>query len=123
MQKSLSGNRLFASNFIVPQIGAIIFLVWALAPWNPYGYYIFLRLVLCGVCGLAAASALTRNRQYFGWTLVCFAVLYNPIIPIHLNRETWFVINIITIASLSANIAISVKTTTPADLHHRGGQR
>jgi hypothetical protein len=59
----------------------------------PYGYYTLLRLVVCLASLIHAA---------FGWQYlkpVAFisgflAILFNPLIPIHLDKEVWLVIDI-----------------------------
>jgi hypothetical protein len=63
----------------------------------PYGYYTLSRLVVCG-CSLYFAYGLYReNQNTFVWIFGFFAVLYNPIIPIHLyQKEIWVVVNILT---------------------------
>jgi len=72
-------------------------LVWALTPENPYGYYILLRWVCCGVFAYLTLKALENENQGWVWVLGITAVIYNPIIRIHLTREIWSVINVITI--------------------------
>ena len=81
----------------IPQIIVILMLLWALNPDNPYGYYILLRWVLCGVFAYLAFQAFEREREGLVWVLGITALIYNPIIPVHLNRELWSIINVITI--------------------------
>src|SRR5687767_726744 len=53
----------------------------------PYGYYLLLRLFLCGVC----LYFLTRPhgvRDVEKWVLAGLVVLYNPIAPIELGQQT-----------------------------------
>ena len=72
-------------------------LLWALNPENPYGYYILLRWVCCAAFAFLAIHALAQEKQGWVWVLGVTAVVYNPLIRIHLNRELWSVINVITI--------------------------
>lgn len=81
-----------------------LLLALALADF-PYGYYTFLRLVVCGVAGLLGwmswrGSPLFRN---FSILLFAMAVLFNPLIPVHLSRETWAFLNIGSIAILATH--------------------
>ena len=64
----------------------------------PYGYYNLSRLVVC-VCSVYFAFQLFKKEDMvFVWIFGFFAILYNPIIPIHLyEKAIWIVINIITI--------------------------
>jgi hypothetical protein len=81
----------------VPQLIAGVMLAWALNPHNPYGYYILLRWVCCAVFAYLAFQALAQEQQSCVWVLAMTAVVYNPIIRIHLTREIWSVLNAITI--------------------------
>ena len=64
-------------------------LVLALAPM-PYGFYTILRIA---VCGLACFLAWTEHQRFpssiWIWLLGCMALLFNPLIPIHMPREIW----------------------------------
>ncbi len=64
----------------------------------PYGYYNLSRLVVC-VCSVYFAFQLFKKEDMvFVWIFGFFAILYNPIIPIHLyEKAIWIVINTITI--------------------------
>jgi hypothetical protein len=81
----------------IPQTVASAMLVWALNPENPYGYYVLLRWVCCGVFGFLTFHALGHKMQGWSWTLGITALVYNPIFRIHLTREIWVVVNIVTI--------------------------
>jgi hypothetical protein len=85
----------------IPQAIAIVMLLWALNPENPYGYYILLRVVLCATCAFLVHRALDIGSDRWAWVLGVTAVIYNPIIRIHLTREIWSVVNIATIVALS----------------------
>jgi hypothetical protein len=81
----------------IPQTLAGVMLLWALKPDNPYGYYILLRWVCCGVFAYLAFQALEQEKQEWVWILGIIALIYNPIFRVHLNRELWSIINIATI--------------------------
>lgn len=72
-------------------------LLWAMNPENPYGYYVLLRWVCFGVFGFLAVHAISRKLRGWGWILGIMALVYNPIFPVHLTREIWSVVNIVTI--------------------------
>ena len=72
---------------------AALFLLGALGSW-PYSYFQLLRWV---VCGIGAYSAyMTYERRRTGWAFVfgIIAVLFNPIMPFYLQKETWQVLDI-----------------------------
>jgi hypothetical protein len=80
----------------------IVMLGIALLPIRWYGYYILLKLVVCGGCAFLAANAYDDGRKHLVWFMGGLAVLYNPIIRFPLGRELWMVINILTIIVLIA---------------------
>ena len=63
----------------------------------PYGYYFLLRLVIC-VCAVYYTLKFNeKNELVTAWVFGFFALLYNPIIPIHLgSKELWIIVNLIT---------------------------
>ena len=63
----------------------------------PYGYYMLLRLFLCGV-SLYFLTRPSGVRDTEKWVLAGLVVLYNPLAPIELgSRLLWSVINIATV--------------------------
>ena len=86
-----------------------IMLVWALNPENPYAYYVLLRWILCPVFAYLAIKSFSYHKEDWVWILGVTAAIYNPIIPLHLTREIWSVINIITIGIAVASIFLMRK--------------
>ena len=62
----------------------------------PYGYYTLLRLVVCGATAFIAYQAYGERGHVSGWVVVfgILALLFNPLIPVQLNRELWAPIDI-----------------------------
>jgi presenilin-like A22 family membrane protease len=81
-------------------------LLWALNPENPYSYYILLRWVCCAAFAYLAFQALAQEKKGFVWVLVVTALVYNPVIRVHLTREIWSVINVATIAMAVASVFV-----------------
>lgn len=81
-------------------------LLWALNPDNPYAYYTLLRWVCCGIFAYLAFQAFEQKKQ--GWVLVLgiTALFYNPIFRVHLNRELWSVVNVVTIGIAGASVFV-----------------
>jgi len=79
-------------------------LVIALNPTNPYGYYILLRWVLCPLFAYLAIQTLGKGKDGWVWALAITAAVYNPIIRLHLTREIWFVVNVLTIIIAAMSI-------------------
>lgn len=75
-------------------IVAALMLLGSLAPW-PYGYYQLLRFVVCGVSVYVAFVAYNWQKLWAIWLFGFVAVLFNPLLPIHLSRELWQPIDVI----------------------------
>lgn len=88
---------------IVPKSFIVMMMVMlgiALLPIRYHGYYVLLKIVICGGCAFLAAIAYGDGRKYLVWFGGGLAVLYNPIIRFPLGRELWIVVNILTIILL-----------------------
>lgn len=88
----------------LPQIVVSLMLLWALNPDNQYSYYILLRWVCCAVFAYLACHAADTAKRGCAWTLGVLALIYNPIIPVHLSREIWSVVNLVSIGAAVASI-------------------
>lgn len=77
--------------------GPVLILVLAALPW-PYGYYIFLRILIASTCALIVFYQWKHDDAISSWVFIFggVGILYNPILPIHLTRDIWTILNIIT---------------------------
>lgn len=87
-----------------PQMAGGALLLFALNPGNPYGYYTFLRIASFGIFGYLAIMAREGGRPAWAWAMGINALLYNPIIPVHLPRGVWSPLNILSALLLLASI-------------------
>jgi hypothetical protein len=71
------------------------FLVGAIGPW-PYGYFTLLRLVVCIAALWLAYLDYQREDEVGLWVLVLGvgAILFNPVVPVHLTRDIWFFLDL-----------------------------
>lgn len=62
----------------------------------PYGYYTLLRLVVTVAGVFLAWSEFQTDQRLTVWVLLFgfLALLFNPVIPVHLDREVWFVLDL-----------------------------
>ena len=97
----------------MPQIIGVAMLLWALNPENPYGYYMLLRVVICAVFAFLAFRAFESNNGIWVWIFGVIAVTYNPILRIHLTREIWAAVNVVTIAFLGVSPVVLRKKGVP----------
>ncbi len=90
----------------LPQVITCAMLLWALRDSNPYGYYVLLRMVCCGVFSWLCFGAVQQGRIPWAWVLGITALVYNPFIPIHLTRHIWSVVNLLTVGVALASIVV-----------------
>lgn len=94
--------------FVVP----VVFLLIALLPL-PYGYYQFMRIVVCIAAAYIAFRAFSFNQRGWGVAFGMIAILFNPIIPVHLSRGVWAPIDI-----AAAVLFVFAKRTQPRTVEH-----
>ena len=83
------------------------------APYDDY--YTLLRWVVCGVATFAAFHAAKSKKTGWMWVLAIAALAFNPLLPVHLKRETWAVIDIAVAVLLVVSIvAIDRHAPPPA---------
>lgn len=59
----------------------------------PYGYYQFLRVVVCLVGIIAAVRFYGVGQVPFAIASALTAIIFNPVAPLHFDRETWMYLN------------------------------
>ncbi len=74
---------------------AAAFLFLALIDGWPYGVFTLLRFVVFAASAYVAWMAYELRKEKWVWTFGFLAVLFNPLIVIHLNREIWSVVDLI----------------------------
>jgi len=92
---------------IIPSLISIIILVLSVERW-PYYYYMLLRWVVCFSAFFVAIFAYIRaddqmyarnhkSSAYMNWAFMgifgFIALLFNPILPVHLSRDIWLPID------------------------------
>jgi len=91
----------------IPAAVAALTLFAALGQW-PYAYYMLLRLVVCGAGAYIALVMYRWRRPGLAWVFGLVAVLFNPVVVIHLSRDLWQLIDAIC-GILFALLVIAVK--------------
>lgn len=73
----------------------------------PYGYYTLLRIVVCAFAVAVFACAWDGDAPTRIWplTFVGVAIVFNPLIPIHLDRATWFFLDVGAAVLIVAHLA------------------
>lgn len=97
---------------ILVKLVAVGLLVAALAR-HQYGYYTLLRWVVCAVCVFAAYQAAESEKTGWPWALAVVAIVFNPLIPVRLDRETWAFVDLAVAALLLVSIAALDRRVPP----------
>ena len=95
--KKLFSDNLYILIFLSIGLLAMAILDWAIFHGLPYGFFTFLRWLIT-ICA-AWTGYRIFNKDSKSKMLILFGiitVLFNPIIPVFLNRETWTLIDFTT---------------------------
>jgi hypothetical protein len=84
---------------------ATLLLVAAVFGRWPYTFYTLLRLFVCGIAVYLAFAAYTANNKLWPWLMGGLVILFNPLVPIHLNRSSWQVLDALATIALLIFIA------------------
>jgi hypothetical protein len=84
-----------------------LFMAAAIGGW-PHAFYVFLRLGVCVVSLYWVTQALKTSHQFWAWALGANAVLFNPVVPIRLERSEWKIVNLLDAAFLASWIVVSI---------------
>jgi len=76
------------------KIIAIAILLGAMSQ-HPYAYYQILRWVVCISAGYTAYIYFEAKNKILPWIFVAMAILFNPIAPIYMSRNTWQVFDLL----------------------------
>ncbi len=70
---------------------ALLFI--AVAPL-PYGYYAFVRIIVCGCAGVMCYHLWQdKDQGVWPWVWGMIAILFNPVISIYMTKEVWMVMD------------------------------
>lgn len=90
-----------------------------IAPFDlPYGYYTVLRIVVCGFAVAVFSQTWENNAPTRPWPLafVGIAILFNPLVPAHLDRGTWLYLDIgAAIAIVAHLLTVRAKSKNYSD--------
>lgn len=75
----------------------LLFLATLAAVSLPYAFFIFLRVLVCGVALYTACRSANAPISLVGLLMV--AALFNPVVLIHLPQTTWRIIDLAVAAT------------------------
>ena len=76
---------------------AVAMLLLTFLDWD-YGYYQILRWVVAGSAIYIAYANYQSQNTGWTWIFAIIAILFNPISPIHLERDLWAIIDTVVAA-------------------------
>lgn len=84
----------------------VLAILWGMQPGNPYGYFTFLRIVVCMAAFVFVALFAGQKRETLVILFVGIMILFNPLFPIHLTRDKWLVIDALTIVLFAIGLGV-----------------
>lgn len=88
----------------LPAVIAVILLIFALFAGSvEIGYFTFLRWVVTASSAYYLYVIYKNIHQwsFWVWVFILLAILFNPIVPVYLDRDTWQFFDLITLVLLS----------------------
>ena len=78
----------------------------------PYGYYQFLRIAIAIAAIYIIIFEYKLKDKITLWSIVflLITILFNPLIPIQLDKESWKIINIITALLFVVHLGMNIKS-------------
>ena len=80
--------------FIITRVITAGLLFWAIS-YHPYSYYNLLRIIVCAVSIYGLINYVKMKNKLFAWIFGVMAFIFNPIIPVYLDKGLWQVIDVI----------------------------
>ena len=85
-------------------IASIVMLVLAIIGGWPYRYYQLLRTVVCFTVLFLASLGWRQSKDNWTWTFLIMALVFNPFVPLYLGRETWLLVDLVSLVLFSIAI-------------------
>lgn len=95
----------------LPGVLVVSILLGALGHW-PYAYYQFTRLAVPGVGVWFIVQAVDRRRWVI-FPVAAAALVFNPIAPLYLQRETWQVLDVAAAAVFAVATVVLARSDKP----------
>lgn len=73
---------------------------------HPSSYFQILRWVVSGASFYSGWVSSKLKKSSWAWIFFIVGILFNPIVPVYLNRSTWQIIDIITAIILFISLSI-----------------
>ncbi len=80
----------------------------------PYGYYTLMRLVVCATAIFVVVVGAKSGQMWAVWLYGILALLFNPVVPVHLTKGLWQPLDIVTGAALVGAAIVVRRKPQPA---------
>jgi len=64
--------------------------------FHPYSYYILLRWIVSGTSFYSGWAFSKMEQHNWAWIFFIIGILFNPIIPVYLDKASWVLIDLIS---------------------------
>lgn len=81
---------------LLPSLIVATLLIIAVFYIKEYSYYIFLRWIICLTAIYIGIYSYETKKIYWVWIMGLVVLIFNPIIPFHLGKDIWIIIDFIT---------------------------
>ena len=75
----------------------------------PCGYYTLMRLVVCATAVFVVVASAKSKHMWAVWAYSILALLFNPILPVHLTKSLWQPIDFIAGAMLIVAAFVAIR--------------
>jgi len=82
-----------------------------------FAFFLLLRWVVSGCAALLALMAHDREASGWLWVMAGLLILFNPLVPLHLRRETWRILDL-----LAAGIFVAAAFRLDGPAHPARGE-
>jgi len=82
------------TQIVLPSFFISIFLLIAILPIKSYDFYILLRWIVGFASIYFAYVSHELKLKGWVWIFAFVCIIFNPIIPVHLKKETWKILNV-----------------------------
>lgn len=82
------------SKNIATIISVVLLILSVIGRW-PYGFYTLLRIIVFGTTVYLSWLAYRNEKQSWAWVFGFIALIFNPLIPLYLDRDLWKAIDLI----------------------------
>jgi len=83
---------------------SVIFLLLAMIEGWPYGFFTLLRLVVFGTTVYLSWLAYKSGKQAWIWIFGFIALIFNPLVTLHLGRYIWKIVDLLVAVFLIISI-------------------